>query len=88
MDLIPGQYPFIDRTYDLSEMAFSEAPPDLEALFKATANENGIELIRDAPVKLTCQTGDIVDAVFMIFWPSTSDRIHVLVPRQFSKGRA
>lgn len=87
-DLPPGQYPFIDRNYDLADMAFAEAPADLEALFKATAAENGIELIRDSAVELRCQTGKAIDAVFMIFWPSSSDRIHVLVPKQFAQGRA
>ncbi len=51
-----GLYPFIDQRLPLSGLAMVEAPPQLEALFKAQAAANGIEIIRDEPVELRCQS--------------------------------
>lgn len=88
MDLLPpGSYPFIDRTYELADMVFAEAPAELEAVLKAQAKENGVDIIRDAPVELKCRSEEWPDAVFVVFWPSSSDRINLLVPKQFALGR-
>lgn len=83
-----GLYPFIDQRLPLSGLAMIEAPPWLEALFKAQAAANGIEIIRDAPVELRCQSEEYPDATFLIYWPRGQDRIHMLAPKQFSTGRA
>jgi hypothetical protein len=69
-------------------MAMIEAPPQLEALFRTQAAKNGIEIIRDAPVELRCQSEEYPDAVFLIYWPSGQDRIHMLVPKEFRTGQA
>jgi len=69
-------------------MAMVEAPPKLEALFKAQAAATGIEIIRDEPVELRCQSEEYPDAVFLIYWPSQEDRIHMLVPKEFLRGQA
>ena len=87
--LLPnGLYPFNDERLPLSEPAMVEAPPKLEALFKSQAAANGIEIIRDQPVELHCQSEEYPDATFLIYWPLGYDRIHMLVPKRFAKGRA
>jgi hypothetical protein len=65
-----------------------EAPADFEALLKTQAAANGIAIIRDQPVELCCQTEQFGDATFLIYWPDGQDRIHMLVPVEFAKGRA
>jgi hypothetical protein len=69
-------------------MAMVEAPPKLEALFRAQAAANGIEIIRDRTVELRCQSEEYPDAVFLIYWPSGQDRIHALVPKEHVKSQA
>jgi hypothetical protein len=81
-----GNYPFIDQLYPLSDMIMVEAPGELEKLFKAQASENGVEIIRDRPVELRCKSEEYPDATFLIFWPTHSERIHMLVPRGFAQG--
>ena len=87
LPLPDGFYPFIDRRLPLSELTMVEAPPDLEALFKSQAAE-GIEIIRDEPVELHCQSEQYPDATFLVYWPGGHERIHMLVPTKFAKGRA
>lgn len=88
MQLPPGRYPFIDKRIPLSELAMTEAPADLEALFRREAEANGIELIRDRPVELTLRSEATPDATFLIWWPSDDERIHMLVPVGHVRGRA
>lgn len=83
-----GFYPFIDRRLPLSELTMVEAPPELEALFKSEADANGIEIIRDKPVELRCQSAEYPDATFLVYWPIGHERIHMLVPKIFATGRA
>lgn len=83
-----GFYPFIDKRFPLSEMTMIEAPHDLETLFKSQAAANGTEIIRDEPVELRCRSEQYPDATFLVYWPRTSDRIHILVPKKFASGRA
>lgn len=87
-DLPDGLYPFIDKRLPLSQLVMVEAPADLERLLKAQAAASGIELIRDEPVELRCQTEQYGDATFLIYWPRGQERIHMLVPVEFAKGRA
>ena len=82
------QYPFQDETYPASAMAMSEAPAELEALLLAQAQANGIEIIRDELVELVCNLPDTDAMRFMVFWPSGAERMNILVPRHFAKGRA
>ena len=51
-----GRYPFIDELLPLSDMTMVEAPPQLEALFKSQAAKRGVEINRDEPVELRCQS--------------------------------
>ncbi len=83
-----GRYPFIDKWLPLTDMTMVEAPPQLEILFKAQAAKSGVEIIRDEPVELRCQSGKYPDATFLIYWPTGSERIHMLVPKEFAKGTA
>jgi len=83
-----GEYLFIDERLPLSEMAMVEAPADLEALIKDQAARNGISLLRDQPVELRCRSEHFPDATFLIWWPTGSDRIHMLMPKRFAVGRA
>lgn len=87
-NLPEGLYYFIDEQYPLREMAFIEAPRELELLFKAQAAANSTEITRDEPVVLKCQADAYPDATFLIYWPRGTERIHVLVPRKFATGRA
>jgi hypothetical protein len=87
-ELPEGLYPFIDERFRLADMAMVEAPSDLEAMFKRQAVLNGIELIRDEPVELRCQSEDYPDATFLVYWPLGKERIHMLVPKRFATGRA
>jgi hypothetical protein len=54
-----GLYPFNDERLPLSELAMIEAPPQLEALFKSQGAANGIQIVRDEPVELRCNTGGV-----------------------------
>jgi hypothetical protein len=83
-----GKYPFIDARFPLADMVMVEAPADLEALFKDQAAKNGVRLMRDQPVELQCRSEAFPDATFLIWWPRDSDRIHMLVPKEFAAGRA
>jgi hypothetical protein len=82
-----GLYPFIDECLPLSELVMVEAPPQLEVLFKAQAAATGIEIIRDEPVELRCTSAEYPDATFLVYWPRGQERIHMLAPKRFSKGR-
>ncbi len=83
-----GKYPFITEQFPLSDLAWIEVPPSLEGLFRDQALANGIQLIRGQPVELRCLTPQYGDAVFMIFWPNGEDRLHMLAPKKFQKGKA
>lgn len=83
-----GHYPFIDERLPLSELVMVEAPRDLEDLLKSQAAANGIDIVRDEPVEIRCQSEAYPDATFLVFWPRGTDRIHMLVPKRFVAGRA
>lgn len=83
-----GLYPFADTRLPLAELVMVEAPPELEALLKEAAAQNGVEIIRDRPVELTCRSEAYPDATFPAFWPSGQDRIHIPAPRASVRGRA
>jgi hypothetical protein len=83
-----GSYPFIDKQFPLSEMTMVEASPQLEALFKSQAVKSGVGIICDEPVELRCQSEEYADATFLIYWPTGTERIHLLVPNKFTVGRA
>lgn len=83
-----GQYPFRDKYYPLSGMVMTEAPPELEAFLAAQAKANGIAIVRDEPVELVCEIPAMEANRFLVFWPSGSERLHLLVPRQLARGLA
>ena len=83
-----GFYHFIDQRLPLSDLTMVEAPLQLETLFKSQAAANGIEILRDLPLELRCQSAEYPDATFLIYWPLGHDRIHMLVPGRFATGRA
>ena len=87
-ELPDGLYPFSDRLLPLSELTMVEAPRALEDLFKSQAAKSGIEIIRDTPVELRCQSADYPDMTFLVYWPLEHERIHMLVPESSAKGRA
>lgn len=72
----------------LSDLAWIEAPASLEALLREQARANGVQLIRGQPVELRCVTPQYGDTVFMVFWPQEDDRLHMLEPKAFQKGKA
>ncbi len=81
-------YPFIDKRYQLSELAMIEAPAELQKLLRPQAAANGIEIFRGTTVELRCQSEDYPDATFLVYWPEDDERLHILAPREFAKGRA
>jgi hypothetical protein len=83
-----GEYPFIGERLPLSHLAWIEVPPSLEDLFRDQARANGIQLIKGRPLELRCVTPQYGEAVFMIFWPHDEDRLHMLAPKEFQKGKA
>jgi hypothetical protein len=83
-----GKYPFISEWFSLSELAWIEVPLALEALLRDHAQSEGIHLIRGRPVELRCVTPQYGDAAFMVFWPYDEDRLHMLAPIEFQKGKA
>lgn len=65
--LLPNEdYPFADQRFPLSEMAMMEAPVELEQLLKKAAEENGVEIVRDDPVELTCGSQDFLTRPFSL----------------------
>lgn len=83
-ELPDGQYPFIDRRYPLAELAMIEMPRALEELLRAQA----VLIARGQIVELRCRSAEYPDATFTVYWPHEEDRLHMLAPREFSKGRA
>ena len=83
-----GFYPFIDQRLPLGQLVMIEAPAALEQLLRSQAAANGIEIIRGTPVELRCQTTEYPDATFLVYWPLEDDRLHMLAPREFAKGRS
>lgn len=88
LQLEDGEYPFIAERLPLSDLAWIEVPAGIEALLRDQAHANGVQLIRGRPIELRCQTAEYGDAVFMIYWPQDQDRLHMLAPKMFQKGRA
>jgi hypothetical protein len=86
--LPPGKYPFLNSEYDLSELAMVEAPHDLELLLKSEAARSGIEILRDQPFDLACDTEQFGKVRFFVWYPSGQDRLHFLVPKTSAQGRA
>ena len=83
-----GDYPFISERLPLSDLAWIEVPASLQAFLREQARANGVQLVRGTPVELRCVTPQYGDAVFMIFWPEDDDRLHMLAPKTFQKGKA
>src|SRR5271166_4629737 len=88
IELPEGLYPFIDERLPLSQMTMVEAPARLEALFKEEAAKSGVEIIRDEPVEIRCRSDEFSDATFLIYWPTGTDKVHMLVPTKLALGRA
>jgi len=88
IDLPDGDYPFIDQRYPLAELTMIEMPIALEQLLRTQAAENGKPIIRGRPVELQCQSAEYPNATFLVYWPLEDDRLHMLAPKVFSKGRA
>lgn len=84
-----GEYPFIKEWFPLSDLAWIEVPNNLEALFRDQAKANNIELIRGRPVELRCMLSpQETEAVFMIYWAYSDERLHMLAPKSLQKGKA
>jgi hypothetical protein len=58
-------------------MVFIEAPRELASFLKAQA-ENGTNIVRDEVVELRWQFDAEPEALFVVFWPHGTERIHVL----------
>lgn len=83
-----GMYPFIDQQLPLSEMVMGEAPADLERLLRDQAAENHVLIPRGVPMELRCESPQFPTAVFFVYWPHDDARLHILMPKEFAKGRA
>lgn len=83
-----GTYPYNDRVLPLAELVFVEAPPELQALLVGQAKANGTDIIRDVPVEIRCMHEGHVEATFVVWWPHGHAEMHVLMPREYVRGRA
>lgn len=83
-----GLYPFADTRLPLADMAMMEAPRDLENLLRDAAVAAGVPILRDSPVELRCTSDAFPDATFLVFWPSGAERLNILAPKAFVRGRA
>lgn len=83
-----GLYPFADTRMPLSDMAMMEAPRELEDLLRDAALSAGVRILRDSPVELRCTSATYPDATFLVFWPSGAERLNILAPKAFVRGRA
>jgi hypothetical protein len=83
-----GFYPFADTRLPLADMAMMEAPRDLENLLRDAALTAGVTILRDSPVELRCTSDAFPDATFLVFWPSGAERLNILAPKAFVRGRA
>ena len=87
-ELEEGKYPFNSERLPLSELAWIEVPASLESLLRDQIKANGIQLVRGQPVELRCVTPQYAEAVFMIFCSHEDERLHMLAPKEFQKGKA
>lgn len=83
-----GMYPFIDRRLPLSEMVMGEAPADLERILREQAAQSGVVIARGVPMELRCESPQYPAAVLFVYWPHDDARLHILMPKEFAKGRA
>lgn len=83
-----GLYPFADTRLPLGDMAMMEAPRELEELLRNAAVAAGVAILRDSPVELRCTSAACPDATFLVFWPSGTERLNILAPKAFVRGRA
>lgn len=88
MGLEPGEYPFADHVYDLSELDWAEPPRALEHLIASSAKVAGVEIVRDLPVEIACVAEGFPTARFVVFWPAGAERMNVLMPKEHVQGRA
>lgn len=86
VELHDQQYPFIDRRYPVAELAMIEMPQALEELLRSEAAARGVIIARGQMVELRCQSAQYPDATFAVYWPYEEDRLHMLAPRELSKG--
>jgi hypothetical protein len=87
-ELPDGLYPFIDKRFPLDQLAMIEAPPELETLLRSQAELNGVKLHPGQPIELRCRSAEYPDATFLVYVPTEQDRLHLLVPKDFARGRA
>lgn len=87
-ELPDGTYPFMDERHPLSEMAFGLTPESLRTLIAQQAARAGTTIVRDEPVELRLADHASVDATFMVFWPSESADMYLLMPKRHIAGRA
>lgn len=75
-----GLYPFLDQRIPLSDLTFVEVSTELDLIFREQAARSNIEFVRDTPIELSCQLDNLPDPVYLLFWPTGFQKIHVLVP--------
>jgi len=83
-----GIYPFINQQLPLADLTMIEAPHELEMLLREQAEKNGVPIARSVPVELNCRSPQYPDAKFLVYWPLDDDRLYMLAPKEFAKGRA
>jgi hypothetical protein len=87
-ELPDGDYPFIDQRIPLADMAMIEVPAEMESLLRASADKQGLAIVRGSPVELTCEMPGQGQATFLIYWPYEQDRMHMLAPKEFAARRS
>lgn len=80
--------------YPIEKLAMVEAPIGLEPLFIKHARAQSVNLIRDEIIIIDLKSTDDENddcqgydwERFSIWWPSTSERMHILVPIEFGNS--
>ena len=68
LQLPDGLYPFIDQRLPLAELTMVEAPPQLARGPYRSQAAWQVQIIRDQPVELHCESEEFSNATFLIYW--------------------
>lgn len=88
IELPDGEYPFHEHRYALAKMIWAPAPEALEALLRAQAKANGVDIIVGSPVELRCQMPDFAESIFFVYLEHRESAMLILQPKEYLKGQA
>ncbi len=83
-----GVYPFMDQRLPLAQLTMVEVSPDLESIFRSQAASRNVELVRDKPIELHCVLDNLPDPVYLLYWPTGFEKIHILMPKNLVSAKS